>query len=239
MTCEIKLIKKEYIAEGTMAFQFTKPDHFDYKAGQSIDLTLLNPPETDAEGNTRAYSLTSAPHEDFLSIATRLRDTAFKRVLKDMDDGTALSLEGPFGSMTLHNDTSKLAVILAGGIGITPFFSMVKQATQDNLPHKIFLFYSNRRPEDTAFLTELKDLETKNPNFKLIATMTDMQKSTQTWDGEQGYITKELILKYVPEITNSIGYLAGPAAMVSAMRKLLNDSGLNDDYIRSEEFSGY
>src|SRR4051812_46335749 len=120
MATPIKLIKKEEIANGTMAFYFTKPEGFDYKGGQSIDLTMSNPPETDAEGNTRAFSLTSSPHEDFLSIATRMRDTAFKRVLKNAGETLRLSIEGPFGSMTLHNDASKPAIFLAGGIGITP-----------------------------------------------------------------------------------------------------------------------
>lgn len=239
MDIPIKLTKKEEVAEGTMAFYFTKPDSFDYKSGQSIDLFVVEPPETDAEGNKRAFSLTSAPHEDFLSIATRMRDTAFKRVLKNMDETGQLAMEGPFGSMTLHNDSSKPVVILAGGIGITPFYSMIKHATHEQLPHKIYLFYSNRRPEDAPFLSELQALQEQNPNFQLIATMTDMSKSQEEWNGEQGYITKDMVLKYVPEVTSSIGYMAGPPGMVAAMRKLFNEAGLNDDYIRSEEFTGY
>lgn len=235
----IKLIKKEEVAEGTMAFHFTKPENLTYKSGQSMDMFLIDPPETDQEGNKRSFSFTSAPYEDYISIATRMRDTAFKHVLKVMDENQQVQIEAPFGSMTLHNDTAKPAVILAGGIGITPFYSIVKEAAHDKLPHKIFLFYSNRRPEDTAFLKELQELEKQNPNFKLVATMTDMDESAQPWAGETGYITKEMVAKYVPDITSVIGYLAGPASMVSAMRKLFNEAGLNDDYIRSEEFTGY
>jgi ferredoxin-NADP reductase len=239
MTRPIQLIRKEHVAEGTMQFYFSKPEGFVYRAGQSIDITLIDPPETDAEGNTRSFSLTSAPHEEYLSIATRIRNTAFKQVLASLVMETAVSMVGPFGDMTLHNDSSKPAVFLAGGIGITPFYSIVKHATRDKLPHKIYLFYSNRRPEDTAFLTELKKLEGENPNFKLIATMTQGEKSKEKWEGEQGYITQGMLKKYVPDITSSIGYLAGPPKMITAMRKLLNDSGLDDDYIRSEEFTGY
>lgn len=233
------LIKKEEVATGTMAFYFEKPIGFEYKSGQSIDLFLIDPPETDAEGNKRAFSLITAPYEDHIGITTRLRDTAFKRVLKDLPEGSELNVDGPFGSMTLHNDTSKSAVILAGGIGITPFYSMAKNAAHNKLPHKIFLFYSNRRPEDTAFLNELTELAKHNPNFTLIATMTEMEKSTQEWNGETGYITKEMVAKYVPDLTNSIGYAAGPPTMVAAMRKLLNESGVDDDNIRTEEFEGY
>ncbi len=84
-----KLKSKKVIAEGTEAFIFEKPAGFEFKSGQTIDLTLINPPETDAEGNTRTFSIASAPHEEDLMIATRMRDTAFKRVLGKMEPGTA------------------------------------------------------------------------------------------------------------------------------------------------------
>ncbi|HEX5429571.1 MAG TPA: FAD-dependent oxidoreductase [Patescibacteria group bacterium] len=239
MKYKIKLVKKEEVAEGTMAFFYTKPEGFVFKSGQTMDLTLINPAETDAEGNTRTFSIIQTPLEETLGNATRMRDTAFKRVLKNMPEGTELEMEGPFGSFTLHNDSSKPAVILAGGIGITPFYSIAKFAAAQKLPHKIYLFYSNRRPEDSAFLSQLQELQTQNPNFKLVATMTDMEKSSQKWDGETGYITKEMIAKYVPDLPSAISYIAGPPSMVAAMRKILNDAQVNDDNIRTEEFTGY
>lgn len=239
MKYKVKLVKKEEVAEGTMAFFWEKPQGFEFKSGQTMDITLINPAETDAEGNSRTFSIIQAPYEDTLGNATRMRDTAFKRVLKNMEPGTEVELEGPFGSFTLHNDTSKAAVILAGGIGITPFYSIAKNAAHGKLPHKIYLFYSNRRPEDAAFLSELLELEKQNPNFKLIATMTDIDKSQQAWNGETGYITKEMITKYVPDLPKAISYLAGPATMVGAMHKLLNDAGVDDDNIKMEEFAGY
>ena len=128
-----KLLKREIVAEGTMAFRLEKPSGFEYKAGQSMDLTLIDPPKTDAEGNTRAFSFSSAPFQDYLMMTARMRPTAFKDVLKNLPEGSALSFDGPFGSMTLHNYISKPAVLLAGGIGITPLFSMVKQAAHDRL----------------------------------------------------------------------------------------------------------
>lgn len=235
----IKLLKKETIAEGTMMFTFDRPKNFVYKAGQSVDMTLINPPETDAEGNIRSFSLVSAPFEDHLSVATRMRDTAFKRVLRDAPLKTVVEFAGPFGSFTLHKDSSKPAVFLVGGIGITPFYSMIKTASIGKLPHKIYLFYSNRRPEDAAFLESLEALQKDNHNYKLIATMADMEKSKMKWDGETGFITKEMINKYFRYTSETIYYSAGPPDMVAAMRKLLNEMGVDDDYIRTEEFSGY
>ena len=233
------LRRKEEIADGTMAFHFEKPGGFVFKAGQFGDFTLINPVETDAEGNTRGFSLASAPYEDTLMFATRMRDTAFKRVLKIMEAGTEVSLDAPYGSFTLHNNPGIPAVFLTGGIGVTPVRSIVLQAAHDNLPHKIFLFDSNRRPEDAAFLDQLMEARTKNPNYTFVGTMTEMEESRQKWVGETGYITKPMLAKYIGDLTLPIYYIAGPAAMVTAMRNTLNEAGVDDDNIRTEEFSGY
>lgn len=236
---QIKLLDRQIVAEGTMAFIFEKPKDFNFKAGQFGDFTLLNPEETDEEGNTRAFSLTNPPYANDLMVATRMRDTAFKRVLKTLPIGTELKLDAPYGSFTLHNNKAIPAVFLTGGIGITPVRSIVTQATKDKLPHQIYLFYSNNRPEDTAFLEELKSLEKRNSYYKFISTMTAMEKSKQPWTGEKGFINREMLEKYIKDLTTAIYYISGPATMVAAMRKMLNEADINDDNIRTEEFSGY
>jgi ferredoxin-NADP reductase len=235
----IKLLRSEEVAEGTKAFHFEKPQGFEYKAGQTMDITLINPPETDAEGNTRAFSIAAAPHEGELMIATRMRDTAFKRVLGKMEPGSTLEMEGPFGSFTLHNNVEKAAVFLTGGIGVTPVRAIMQDAAKRGLQHKIFVFFSNRRPEDSAFLEELTTLAKQIPNAVFVPTMTDMTKSKVTWAGETGYISKEMLSKYLPEAKEAIFYLDGPATMVTAMRTLLSEMGVDEDNIRTEEFSGY
>src|SRR3990167_10380726 len=111
----------------------------------------------------------------------RMTDSAFKRVLGQMQIGEKvliqILLNSPHGSFLIHDDASKPAVFLIGGIGIVPAFSMIKDAIERKLPHKIFLFYSNRRPEDAPFLDELENLAKQNLSFKLIATMTEPEKS--------------------------------------------------------------
>jgi ferredoxin-NADP reductase len=236
---KVKLKRRQEIASGTMAFHFEKPQGFSYTAGQFGDVTLANPPETDTEGNTRTFTLASAPYEGDLMVATRMRDTAFKRVLKTMALGTEVSLNAPDGSLTLHSDARIPAVFLSGGIGVTPVRSIVLQATHDKLPHKIVLFDSNRRPEDAAFLDELAEAQKRNPNFTLIGTMTEMEKSSQVWRGETGYVTQAMLLKSVHDLSLPIFYISGPPAMVAAMRKVLDDSGVKGDKIRTEEFAGY
>jgi ferredoxin-NADP reductase len=235
----VKLLDKTPVAEGTMAFSFAKPDGFSFKPGQSSDLSLLDPPETDAEGNTRTFSIASAPSENELTIATRMRDTAFKRVLRNMTPGTEIKLEGPMGSFNLHKNPAKPAVLLAGGIGITPFMSMARDAARQKDPHQIYLFYSNRRPEDTAFLDELKALAQQNPNFHLVLTMTEMDKSKLPWDGERGFIDAAMITRHLPALSGPIYYVAGPPAMVTAMRDMLVKAGVDEDDIRAEDFAGY
>ncbi|HYL96813.1 MAG TPA: FAD-dependent oxidoreductase, partial [Terriglobales bacterium] len=192
-----KLISREQIAEGTMAFHFEKPAGFDFQGGQSVDLTMLNPPETDEEGNIRTFSIVSAPHEKELMFATRMRDTAFKRSLKTIPLGTELKIDGPMGSFTLHKNSTKPAAFLAGGIGITPFMSIVSQAAHDRLPHPLYLFYSNHRPEDAPFLDFLRRLEQDNPNYHFIPTMTQMDKSKRPWNGERGYVDSAMLIKYL------------------------------------------
>lgn len=233
------LIARKEVADRTMAFQFEKPGGWTFKAGQFIDMTLTDAPETDAEGNTRGFSIASAPQEDFLMVATRMRDTAFKRSMKAVPLGTKVKVEGPFGNLVLHNNTSRVAVILAGGIGITPFRSILVRAAKEKLAHRIFLFFSNRRPEDAPFLDELQVLQKENPNFRMIATMTQMEKSHRPWQGETGFIRQEMLSKYLKGVENAIYYIAGPAAMVNGLHTVLNSAGADDDDIRIEEFAGY
>src|SRR5262245_10837278 len=235
----VKLKSRREIAEGTMAFHFEKPPGFVFKAGQALAWTLIDPPETDDEGEARNFSIASAPVEPDLMIATRMRDTAFKRVLKTMPLGSEVRIAGPFGSLTLRHNAAWPAVFLAGGIGITPFRSMLRQATEQKLPHHIFLFYSNRRPEDAAFLEELEELEKENSNYKFIGTMTEMPGSNRVWRGETGYIDQEMLAKYIGDLAAPIYYIAGPPEMVAAMEMTLSGAGVNSDDVRAEEFAGY
>ena len=236
---EIRLERREEVAEGTTAFYFEKPAGFEFEAGQFLNYTLIDPPETDAEGNLRSFTIASAPFEEELMLATRMRDTAFKRVLKAMPAGTEVKIEGPFGSFTLHRDTSRAAVFVAGGIGITPFRSMILDTARKKSSHRLFLFYSNRRPEDAAFLAELQAVEKKNPSFQFIGTMTGMEKSRQPWQGETGFIDAPMLARHLDDLSTPIYYSAGPPAMVTAMREMLLGAGVSEDDIRAEDFAGY
>lgn len=222
-----------------MAFEFQKAPDWTFIAGQYIRVTLSNPPETDGEGNKRWFSVASAPYEETIMITTRMRDTAFKRVLKSEPLESEVTIDGPFGDLTLHENPDRPAVLLTGGIGVTTFRSIVFQAAHLKLPHRIVLFYSNRRPEDAAFLTELQALQQANPNYTLVATMTDMKDSKQPWDGETSRIDAALLAKYAGEAKNAIYYITGPPGMVRGLQAMLAGTGVSSDDVRVEEYTGY
>ncbi len=231
---------RHIIAEGTMEFVLdTTRTEFTFRAGQHADFSLINPPHEDAEGSTRTFSLITSPNEKgIIAFATRMRDTAFKNSLKEIPLGTKIKVTGPFGSFTLHEDVSKPAVFLSGGIGITPIRSILAYAAEERLPHKLFLFYSNRNPASTAFLSDLKQFAEVNPNLTLVPTITDEVDDPQ-WQYEHGIITADMIKKYGVDLTQAIYYLSGPPPMVAAMRKLLQEAQVSGDAIKTEEFAGY
>ncbi len=232
------LLKRETVAEGTVAFELRKPEGFVFKPGQAIDL-ILEDPALGEDSRRHAFSIVSAPNETTLTVATRMRDSAFKRVLGRLEAGAIVSIDGPFGSMTLHNKASRAACLIAGGIGITPFMSMLRDAFASNSAHRLMLIYSNRRPEDSAFLTELQGHAQHNDRFQLVPIMSDMDKSASRWSGETGRIDAALLTRVTAGLAAPIFYVAGPPALVAGVRAALTSAEIDDDDIRSEDFFGY
>ena len=238
MINNVKLINKEYIANETLKFVFARPDGFDFRAGQFGDLTLINPPETDEEGNTRGFSIASAPYEDNLMFATRLRDSAFKRVLKDLPLGSEVKLDAPYGDYTLHKTASTPAVFIIGGIGVTPVRSMIAQATHQKTSHKITLIHANKTPDDAPFTSDFIQFAKDNPNFRFIPVFSNSDDS-QITGAEYGRVNSDMLKKHVEDIHKAIYYLSGPEGMVKAMRQMLVELEVNEDNIKTEEFAGY
>ena len=159
----LKLTERREVAERTLAIWLQKPADFDFTAGQFAELSVPNP-EVDAASQPErlAFSMASSPEETELMFATRIRGGAFKQALRNMALGSEIQLEGPYGNFILHDDATRPAVFLAGGIGITPVRSILVHAAKAKLPNQLVLFYSNRKPEDAAFLDELRDLQSLN-----------------------------------------------------------------------------
>jgi ferredoxin-NADP reductase len=236
---QMTLVDRQRIARDTMAFWFdANGARYEFRAGQHADFVSAHPYMGSESDNSRTLSLASSPHEkEPIMIAMRMRNTAFKSALKAAALGTKFIVSRPRGSFTLHRDVTKPAVFLAGGIGITPIRSILQWATQERLPHKLYLFYSNREADDAAFIEEFESMTAQNPNFTLIPTVTGHK--TMAWPYEKGHINRQMLTRYLLGLNGPIYYIAGPSGMVTAMTGLLNASGVSDDDMKTEEFGDY
>src|SRR5206468_1940387 len=183
----------------------------------------------------------SSPTEDeSILISTRIRDTPFKKKLANLDLGTLVKITAPLGNFVLpEDDNSKTVVFLSGGIGVTPFRSMIKYSTDKQLPVKIVMFDSNRNLENILYKMEFDEWASLNENLKIVYSL---DVSDNGWKGERGFINKTMITRYlsITELDNSIFYICGPPAMLNAMKKLLQeDLDIPKERIKVEEFIGY
>jgi ferredoxin-NADP reductase len=231
---QMTLTNRESIARDTMAFWFdANGGRYEFRAGQHADFVFGS--ESD---NSRTFSLASSPFDkESIMIAMRMRKTVFKSALKKAALGTKFIVSRPRGSFMLHGDITRPAVFLAGGIGITPIRSILLSAIQERMPHKLYLFYSNREADDAAFIEELQGMAAQNPNFTLVPTVTGHKNLS--WPHEKGHISREMVKRHLHALNGPIYYIAGPSGMVTAMKGLLNASGVSDDDLKTEEFGDY
>jgi ferredoxin-NADP reductase len=236
---DMTLVDRQRIARDTMAFWFdTTGSGFQFRAGQHADFVFRHPCMGSENDNSRTFSLANSPHDKRpIMIAIRIRKTTFKTALIGAALGTKFIVSRPRGSFTLHRDVTRPAVFLAGGIGIAPIRSILQQATQERLSHRLHLFYSNQEADDAAFMEEFESMTSLNPNFTFIPTITG--RRTLAWPYEKGHINREMLTRYLLGLKGPVYYIAGPSGMVTAMTNLLNSSGVDDDDIKTEEFGDY
>src|SRR5215216_2921004 len=252
---ELTLTKKDKV-EGTdvMSFKFNKQNDrlenkilFDYTAGQFAFFDI-GEVYNDPKGPIRHFTISSSPTENFIMFSTRIRDSPYKKRLSTLQEGAKVKVRGPEGQFVLHQDYSIAAVFLSGGIGVTPFRSMIKYATDRQLPTRIIMFDSNRDRGNILFRKDFDDWEKVNKNLKIIYTIDENEQhkqslsTTNDWKGEYGRINKAMILKYIDTnvLNNSIFYICGPPGMLKAMQALLQeDLNIPKERIKVEEFTGY
>lgn len=239
-----------------MSFKFARGDDqqqelfLNYKAGQYAVVDLGT--REDPEGPVRSFTIASSPTEEYILISTRIRDTPFKNKLANLEVGSLVKITAPLGKFVLpEDDNSRPVVFLSGGIGVTPFRSMVKYATDKQLPIKIMMFDSNRNEENILYKEVFNDCVSANKNLEIVHTITgegdEVSSSSSStvnydWKRERGFINKVMLTKYMStkELDNSIFYICGPPGMLKAMQKLLQDDLLiPKDRIKIEEFTGY
>jgi ferredoxin-NADP reductase len=235
---QAKIKDKREVAKGTLMVEFDLlGQEVGFTPGQYFWVTLLDPPYDDDKGPRRHITVVTSPNDrGVLGLATRVRDSAFKRSLAELPVGTEVDVEQPKGDFLLPKDTEQEYVFIAGGIGITVFRSMLRYIAEEGLPHRVTLVYSNRDVESTAFLGELKELEEANPNLRLVLTMTE----DPAWEGESRRIDAAMLRDHLGDDLGAYTYLiAGPPGMVEAMEKMLAEAGVPEEQVRPERFSGY
>ncbi len=230
----LTLTARHPIARDTIEFHFAKPEGFQFKAGQYGGFTLTHAKHLEPTNLNRRFSLANAPGDDTIVIATRLQQSAYKKELNALEIGGTIKFAGPVGNFTLHEDKLQPAVFIAGGIGITPFYSMLRQASLEKSQREFILFYGNQTLADAAYIEELKNLNLEN--FTFVPVLADGSESLPF---ESGYISYELIKKYVKDLEKPVFYVCGSPAMVSALSETLKELDIPSERTKVEDFPGY
>ena len=231
-----KIINKKEVAQGTLQVVFETDEPFVFKPGQYCFVTLKNPPYPDERNNKRHFSIVNSPNQKgIITITTRLRDSGFKKSLKELPLGAKVELGPIAGVFTLPEDSTRPLILIAGGIGITPFMSMLNYIAQENLTYHITLIYSNRNQSSTAYFEEISNLQSLISNLKLIFTMTD----DPIWQGEKRQVDANFIKDYFPKVNENYYMVVGPPPMVAAVEKSLAEAGVEQENIKIENFTGY
>jgi ferredoxin-NADP reductase len=236
MRAQIK--EKREVAKGTLLVTFDLlGEEVDFAPGQYFFVTLPDVGHQDDKGLRRHITVVTSPNEKgVLGFATRMRDSAFKRSLRELPVGAEVEVEPPKGTFALPEDPLRPLVFVAGGIGITVFRSMLRYIQEEGLPYRVTLVYSNRDRESTAFLDELRELEQEVPNLRLVLTMTQ----DPGWEGETRKIDSQFFVDYLGEDLNEYTFLvAGPPAMTEAMQEALAGAGVKEENVIAERYSGY
>jgi ferredoxin-NADP reductase len=229
--------EKREVAKDTLLVVFDLGgEEVDFTPGQYFWVELPDRGHEDERGLRRHISIVTSPTErGVLGLATRLRDTAFKKTLAELEVGDEVQVEEPKGSYLLPEDTGTEYVFIAGGIGITVFRSMLRYIADKGLPYRITLVYSNRDRESAAFLDELAELEREIDGLRVVLVMT----KEPAWDGERRHIDAEVLREHVGDLDRYTYYVAGPPGMVDGVDAKLKEAGVEEERIHAGKFAGY
>lgn len=236
----LKLMSVNEIGRTIYEYQFNPVLPIDYRPGQYLELTLPLA-KSDSLGNRRTFTIASSPTEDHLLFGVKHaeRSSAFKSAIAASEKGTVITANNLAGDFLLPFDDKAKLVFIAGGIGITPFRSMLKYLTDKRLSRTITLFYAVSDPKQLVY----KDIinEAKEYGLKVIYVLTPGpdQEVPKSWNGEVGTIDDEMIKKHVLDYNKRQYYISGPNGMVQANKKMLRNLGIPRDRIKTDYFSGY
>lgn len=233
-----KVRRKRQAAKNTVAVELEKPAGFTFTPGDHVAFELPNFPRKDPQGNWRAFSIASAPHDDHLLFASRLTDNDFKKAVGELEVGDEILISDPSGGFELPQQATFPLMLFAGGIGITPFRSMIKYVVEQATPHQLTLVCANRHPEDALFHDELTAWDAGNPRFTYIPVIT-RPAGLAGWAGHTGHIDHDFMTRYLRNVGRTLYYLAGTPRFVTSVRQLLLEHDVPEFLIRTDEFDGY
>jgi ferredoxin-NADP reductase len=222
-------------AANITSFRFEPESPVSYQAGQYLRYTLPHP-EPDSRGIARYFTMSSAPSEPFIMLSTRLSSpgSTFKRALAALASGAVVAASGPLGRF-VYTQYDTPAVFIAGGIGVTPFRSMLVEWATQQRGAGITVLYANHTP-DIAFQGLFDQLALAHPTLRIEYVVSH---PTADWSGSVGHIDADFIRRHVRDLTVPLFYAAGPQAMVEAMGQALGQLGVRREQIRQELFPGY
>jgi ferredoxin-NADP reductase len=214
------------------SFRFKRPEGFDYDPGQYMYVTII----VGDKKQTEHFTISSSPSEaDFIEFTKRITDHEFSKTLDQLRIGDWAYLKAPEGKFTFKGEYPKVAMI-AGGIGITPFRSIIKYCVDRNIKSQITLLYGNRNEESIAFREELETLVTQNQNLRIVHTLAE---SGENWKGRRGFIDLQMVKEETPDYAERVFYVCGPPGLVTSILEILKTLKISNDRTRTERFSGY
>ncbi len=223
---KVALISTQQLTSTVYTFTLQPDQAISWQAGQYLRYHLTHS-SPDERGENRFFTISSAPYEKFLQITTRINSTSssFKKKLLMLQKGDTFEAFGPNGTFTLE-DPANHYVFIAGGIGITPFRSIIQDLDHRKLPINITLLYANRN-EEIVFQKELAEIATRHPEFTI-----------QYFIGENQLDINSLqSLTSIPHPPNF--YISGPEQMMKHYIQMLQTLGISEENIKHDYFPGY
>jgi ferredoxin-NADP reductase len=226
-----RVVSSRQLTPTTRAIEVEKPNAFHFRPTQFTFLQL----QTEEGMDARPMSLATSPTRPHLEYAIRLSDSPYKRAFAALQPGDEVRVFGPIGDFVLHE--SQPAILVAGGIGVTPLKGMAEYAADKALPIPIRLVYSNRSEDEIVYRPELDALEKQNSRLRIFYTLT--RTTDNQWQGRSGRIDQELLVEAARDLPDPIYYVTGTPSMVVGTLRLLRGLNIPDSNIEIEAFRGY
>ena len=227
---------KTEIAPTIWEFIFEPTNSFSFVPGQYLEWSLPHP-HTDSRGNRRYFTIASSPSEKTIKLAVKIPEKAssFKKELLKLKPGSEIYATNLEGEFVLEKDAKTRYIFIAGGIGITPFRSIVKYMLDKNLSFPITLFYIAKDAKEFAY----KELFKKAESLGVKTVYVVSENPPKDWSGETGRLSREMLERHVPDFYSNLFYISGPQPMVMAYEDLLSEIGKGKIKYKADFFPGY